>query len=338
MRSSSSPVTRSCFLPSIALFAALVIFFLASGANLAARWNADPNYSHGFLVLPISLLLAWFALKDSPYPEKGELNLGILNVVAGIVFHWAAIVFDWPLLDFPALALCLRGLALAAGGKEWAAKVRFPILFLFFMFPLPTAWTAWVSLQAQEMVAAGAASILDVLFVCHRQGTTLNIAGVREKLVVAEECSGLRQMIAFLALAALLGYLSNRKPVHRILLLILAIPVAVLANLVRVLLMGIGARLFGGGWIDSWLHDAPMLFSLPFGIALFFLLDRLLAGSSAKKLVESDPLTPAPLPQTGAEGNEAATFAECGVAGDAALPGEGAAAVSTASQTAANVS
>jgi len=255
--------------------------FATSALALFQRWDADPNYSHGFLVLPISVFLAWIALKDAPLPERGDLSLGLLNVATGIIVHCIAMVVSWPFLDFGALALVFRGAALAVGGAEWARRVRFPILFLFFMFPLPTAWTAWLSLQLQEIVATVSAGVLDLLFVCYRQGTTLQIAGVREKLVVAEECSGLRQLIAFLALAALLGYLGNRPPLRRVLLLVLAIPVAVIANVVRVLLMGIGARWFGASWIDSWLHHAPMLFSLPFGIVLFLVLDRFLGGRAA---------------------------------------------------------
>lgn len=262
--------------------------FATSTLSLMERWDTDPNYSHGYLVLPISILLGWYALRDAPLSEGGELGRGMLNIVAGVVAHLGEVLISWIFLDFIALALVIRGIALIIGGGEWARRLRFPILFLFFMFPLPTAWTTWLALQLQEFVAMVAGAVLNVLFVCYRQGTSLQIAGVKEKLLVAEECSGLRQMIAFLALGALLGHLGSRGMFHRIALLVVAIPVAVFANVVRVLLMGMGARWFGVRWMDSWLHHAPMAFSLPFGILLFLAIDRLLSGPRAKEAGPGD--------------------------------------------------
>jgi exosortase len=262
--------------PGAAVFVALALavcavagLFYSTFSLLVHRWEADPNYSHGYLVGPISLVLAFFALRKAGWPEKGELPLGLAYVGCGVIIHLAALVLSWPLVDFLALAAVLRGLAVAAGGRQWAAALTFPIVFLLFMFPWPTAWMARAALFLQESVAVISTTVLDLFVVCYRQGTSLHLAGVKEPLVVAEECSGLRQIVAFLALGALLGKLSGRSMPFRLVLLLLAVPVAVLANVLRVVLMAAGAVWYGTSWLDSWLHHAPAMFSLPLGIALF---------------------------------------------------------------------
>jgi exosortase/archaeosortase family protein len=94
---------------------------------------------------------------------------------------------------------------------------------------------------------------------------------VTQPLVVAPECSGLRQMEAFLAIAALAGFLSNRSVVFQGLFLLMAVPASIAANVVRVLLMAVGVKLFGLGWLSGRLHDTPALFTVPLGMGLLFL-------------------------------------------------------------------
>jgi exosortase len=148
----------------------------------------------------------------------------------------------------------------------------FPILFLFFMFPLPVVWTSYAALWLQEWVSSISTEVLQMFLVCRRQGNAIFLAGLKDPLIVAEQCSGLRQIVAFVALGTLLGKIDNARPVQWILLILAAVPVAILANVVRVLMMGFGASIFGVGWInDSWLHHAPALFSLPLGLVLYLL-------------------------------------------------------------------
>jgi exosortase len=281
------------FLPLILLAAALAGLFAPAVLALAQRWEADPNYSHGYLVPLISLALAWHAYQKAGAPERGAPAVGVAWIFVGVSIHLAAILGSWPLLDFPAIVLVLHGVAVAAGGREWARHFGFALLFLVFMFPWPTAWMARAALFLQEWVSIIAASVFDLFVVCYRRGTTLKIAGVEEPLVVAEECSGLRQIVAFLALGALLGKLSGRGVGYRLVLLALAVPVAVLANVVRVLLMGLGAVFFGTGWIKGWLHHAPAAFSLPMGIVLYlaisFLLERIWPHGQASTKEEPCP-------------------------------------------------
>ncbi len=271
---SSAPLPSTAPRPAALLWlgavaGCLALLFGPTVAGLWQRWASDPNYSHGFFVLPVSATFAWLYLRGAGRPRDGDAVLGCLSVLAGSLLHLAAVVIAVPLLDFAGLALVLRGVAVAAGGREWARGLTFPILFLFFMFPLPGLWTAQAAVWLQDVVSRASAVLLDLFFVCYRQGNALHVAGLPGPLFVAEECSGLRQLVAFFALGAILGRWWLAPWPARLLLLAAAVPVAVAANVLRVLLMAFGARLFGVGWLSGWLHDAPALVSLLLGLALY---------------------------------------------------------------------
>jgi exosortase len=264
----SSPSRGTVLIPLAVAGAALAVLFAPTARLVVKIWDTDPNYSHGPLVLGISLLSAGFALRTMGRPDsdRGATTLGVMSIVAGVLVRFVATFLRWPLIDFVALALILRGLAVAAGGRGWARPLTFPVVFLVFMFPLPAVWIAHVALFLQEWVATTCAAVLDIFVLCYRQGTSLYLAGVEEPLVVAQECSALRQVVAFLALGALLRWLSGRGGGFRLAMLVAAIPVAILANVLRVLMMGFGAVWFGTSWINSSLHHAPRWLACPWGL------------------------------------------------------------------------
>jgi exosortase len=252
--------------------ALLIVLYSSTILMLAQRWMDDPNYAHGFLVPLISGWLAWRWYRRQAAPSERRRFLGGMEIVAGGLLHLAAMVVVWPPLDFAGLVLIFRGAALAVGGRAWASGLGFPTFFLFFMFPLPVGWTGALAIWLQEVVSWVSAGVLDLFWVCHRSGHSLYLAGLDRPLVVAEECSGLRQLVAFVALAALIGYLAQGTLRSRSGLVLAAVPVAIGANVLRVLLMAIGAKYFGAGWMASWLHDAPALVTLPIGVGLLLML------------------------------------------------------------------
>ncbi len=269
-----SPSAMHC----AAVVVLLGLLFLPTFIGLTRIWLLDDSYSHGFLVLPLSLWLALRYLKRSDIPLEGETVLGGLSITTGCLLHLVAYVLGWFLVDFLALFFVLRGLAVTIGGRTWAGGFTFPILFLFFMFPLPVTWTSALALWLQDLVSQASAGLLDLFVVSYRRGNALFVAGVPEPLVVAEECSGLRQMVAFLALGALVGYLSGRSLWWRGTVLLLAVPAAVAANVLRVFFMAMGVKLFGANWLSSWMHDVPALITLPLGLGLLLAVGWLLGS------------------------------------------------------------
>ena len=275
------------------VLAALVLLIAALFAPLLVpvelAWQRDQNYSHGFLIPLICFALAWRAWSRAGPPMQGERRMALLTLVPGAVLLLAATIVPWPLLTFASLCLILRGTAVAIGGRTWAGYFTAPILFSFFMFPVPVAWTGYAALWLQDVVSRISAHIIDLFIVCRRTGTILELAGVPGTLYVGEECSGLRQLVSFLAFSVLLGLILDRAVWQRLLLAALAIPIAVMANVVRIVIMAGGAYHFGTNWMNGWLHDAPAAFTIPVGFSLLIALDWLLNRRSTAPLTASTP-------------------------------------------------
>jgi exosortase len=250
--------------------------FFVTLRQLVELWSRDPNYNHGFLVLPITGWLLIRAFRRAGPVGAPNRRLGWFALMLGAVAHLTAILFALPLVDFLALLFVARGGLLFVGGLKWAGAFTFPLAFTVFLFPLPPMLLSTVALWLQDIAARVSETVLGLFVVCTRNGHTIRIAGMDGSLVVAEECSGTRQIVAFVALAALFGHLSNRSTLYRVFLLVSSIPVAITANVLRVVLMNLGAYWFGTKWLGGWLHDAPALFSLPVGLVLFFAIDRVL--------------------------------------------------------------
>lgn len=277
-----------------------VALFAGTFANLLRLWDMDPSYSHGYVVPMISAWLAYRIYRRIGPPIEGDLRLSLTGILLGVVCQLAASVVRWPPLSFLGLICVIRGLLVAAGGRKWAAEFTFPLLFLFFMFPLPVTWTSYAALLLQDIVSRMSESVLSLFLVCTRVGHTIRIAGLDQSLVVAEECSGLGQIVAFVAFAALLGHLMQRPGWYRVVLILVAVPIAVFANTLRVVLMNVGAYWFGTRWMHGTLHDAPALFGVPVGVVMFLLfdhvLDRLVFGKP-EPTPEAGTGTPTATPQ-----------------------------------------
>jgi exosortase len=230
-------------------------------------WRLDPNYAHGWLVLGLGGYLLGQALRTTARGVP-RLTLGVCEFGAGAVLHLASQVVPWPLLQFAALFLMLRGCLLAVGGTSWAGAGLVPSLFFIFMFPLPVSWSSAIAVWLQEQVSWLSAGFLNLYWVCVRRGCILYLAGFDLPLVVAEACSGLRQLVAFAALAVLLGQWLKRPGWQILLLVIAAVPAAIMANTLRIVLMAALAQALGSDWLQSWLHDLPALLTIPLGIAM----------------------------------------------------------------------
>ncbi len=269
------------WLAGAAVLALLAAIFSGAALELWSAWQSDPNYSHGPLVLPLSLLFAWLYLRNHPPEPHADALAGSLSIVAGGLLHGVSLLFASLWADYLALVLILRGLAIAVGGKRWAAGLWFPILFLFFMFPLPFFVTNHLAVQLQNVVSAASAVILDVLVGCTQRGNELTLASMpRTPLKVGQECSGVRQAVAFFALATVLAYGALRSWGWGLLLVALAVPIAIITNILRVLLMALGILWFGPGWSASSLHDVPALLTMPIGLLLFFGCVKMMERSS----------------------------------------------------------
>jgi exosortase len=235
------------------------VLFFARFRELYSLWQHDDNYSHGFLVPFVSAFLAWGVYKKQGAPREGSLRAGLLWIVTGCVLHLWSAVIGGATVDFLALCTLLYGTAALAGGRAWAKGFSFPILFLFFMFPLPVIVTDRAATMLQATVTPVAAFVLELFVPTARDGNHLKIAG--QGMEIGEACSGLRQLVSFGALTSLVAYLSSRNLFFRLGIVLAGFPVAILANLLRILLMAFLLVQFGP---ESISDEKPLILGLTY--------------------------------------------------------------------------
>lgn len=262
-------------LPRLLLVVLLSAFAIPTFLGLVSGWENNPDYAHGwFLVTAIGWLL-WQA-QPWNHASKPESLLGSLMMLSGGLLHLGTLVIPLPLLDYAAWVLLLRGVALCLWGRS-GAQALMPILaFGFLLFPLPMVWLNSLALLLQNVIAQVAEYVLGFFWVCLRRGPLLQLAGMETPVSVAVECSGVRQLLVFLAMAWFLSLQLHGPWWKKVLLGVASLPIAIVANVIRVLVLVVVARQWGASSIDGILHNAPLLITLPAGaVLIWFLYQRL---------------------------------------------------------------
>jgi len=233
--------------------------------------GADSYYSHGFLIPFISLFFVW-QLKDQLQDVQLEPSwAGFALVLFSLGLHLlGTTLYIFSISGF-SLFFLIIGLTLFLAGKEAGKIAWFPLSFLLFMFPLPMAVIGLVSFPL-KIFAAKAGVWIVRSFGVPVYGEGFNITIPTGKLLVGNPCSGLRSLIAFLALGAVLAYMAKLSGVKKWVLFLCSIPIAVISNLVRVPILILVSHAYGleAAAPDTLVHTGSGL--LVFVLGFFLLL------------------------------------------------------------------
>jgi exosortase len=236
-----------------AISALLVVLYHRILLSLVEEWIQDPNYSYGFFVLLFCAWVLWRrrnVLRSTPTKPAafglviiaGALGLLILGVV-GAEFY----------LSRTSLLLLIAGLIIYFLGWRMLGAVLFPWAVLLLTIPLPTIVFNQVSLPLQ-FEASRLASDLAILagVPVLREGNVILLPNLT--LDVAEACSGLRSLMSLITLAIFYGYIFEQRLTRRFLLVVAAIPIAVVANAVRIMGSGVMGEYWGPDKAEGFFH------------------------------------------------------------------------------------
>ncbi|MBN1437062.1 MAG: exosortase/archaeosortase family protein [Sedimentisphaerales bacterium] len=258
------------------------ILFREELLSLWNRWTSDASESHGFLIPAFSLYflyqdrLRWSQLKAKPSFWGLLLIFGSLFMYAGFFY----IGMGYP-RQVSILGVLLGTILLLGGWRAFWLSLL-PVLFLIFAMPLPARMYYQISMPMRELASAAATMILNVMpnidwveatgVVIH--GTHLGADGAAEpfSLNVAEACSGMRLLQAFLALGVAMAYLEKRPIAHRVVLVCSTIPIAIFCNMLRVLLTGFIHIYIGADYATGTLHTLLGMAMLVVAFGLYGLL------------------------------------------------------------------
>ena len=225
---------RQLFPPTLTtiLFALL---FAEPVALLLRDWWTLPEAGHGLLLAPVALWLAWKAgIRREAVANPG---LGVALLVLAILVRYMSGLAAELFTMRASVVMALAGLTVYHFGFRQLLHWWLPFLLGALAIPLPELITQTLALPLQFKASQMGAALLEMRGIPVRlTGNVIRIPG--NELFVTEACSGLRSLTALLALAVLLGGLVLRSPITRALLVLLAIPIAVVINGVRVFLTG----------------------------------------------------------------------------------------------------
>jgi len=211
------------------------------------QWRSDEDMSHGFLVPIVILWIIWRERERwrSLPTEPSWWGLALLALAAGLQFGGALGVglFAASL----AFLLSVAGAVLCLGGFKWLRALAFPLVLAIFMLPKLAIVYNQATLPLQLLASRIAAGILTVSGIgVIREGNILDVGGHR--VAVAEACNGIRYLLSLGFMAVVFGYVADSKTWMRLALLFAAIPIAILAN---------GVRVAAAGWLPSLEAGTP---------------------------------------------------------------------------------
>jgi exosortase len=242
----------------IAAFLALA--FAPAVIALARVWSSVDYYSHGFLV---PLVAYWIAQREGntrlrPRDERAPAGAAVIGL--SLALYAAGLAASGAGLQGLGLIVAVAGGALYLLGPEGLRALAFPIAFLVFMLPLPSAWLTPLILDLQLSVSSAAVALLHALGVAvAREGNVILLAS-GDSLFVEEACSGITSLVTLTPLAVMLAYFTQRARWRRLALVAAVVPAAMGANLLRVVFTVIAAQHLGAERAtSSALHESAGL-------------------------------------------------------------------------------
>ncbi len=225
----------------IALLIASVTVIVLSWSNilkLVDDWNSLPSYSHGFLVPFVALLLVYLDKKQLTRIQDQPSLWGVVFISAGVL---CLLIGTWSGLDFIrqiSILFLISGIIAGYWGLRTLNALRFPVLYLLFMIPLPFIVFNSIAFPLQILAAEGASNILNGIQIpVFREGTIIHLPHI--SLGVEEACSGIQSLVSLLAISVLMKKLGHLEGVTGVLFALSAIPIAILANMMRIAGTGI---------------------------------------------------------------------------------------------------
>lgn len=254
---------------------ALLLVYWSVVTGLVSDWSNDDNYSHGFFIVPLALYFAW-ERRDKILAAPHQPSLLGLVIVAGSLFLLIAGLLGAELfLSRVSIVLTLTGAVLFLFGWPMLRVLAFPLAFMLLMIPLPALIFNKIAFPLQLLAShVGEYSVRSLDIPILREGNVLILANA--KLEVAEACSGIRSLVSLFTLGIVFGYFVDNRVWVRTFIALSAIPVAILANGLRVASAGVAAHNYGTAGVEGLFHEFSGWVVFVVAFLMMFALQRLL--------------------------------------------------------------
>jgi exosortase len=263
------------WIPFLAISLILAVIYYRVAIKLVYDWYTIPDYSHGFLVPFFSLFLLWdkrTVLANTPIRPTWRGIPLVLMAIAILILGVYGVDLFTARISFVFLA---AGIIWTMSGWPMLRELRFPLLVLVLAIPFPTIIFNQITFPLQLFASRIASQILPMLGVpVLLQGNVIQLPVM--KLEVAEACSGIRSLMSLFTLAIFYGYFLERTPRARLLLALASIPIAVTANVFRIVGTGLCVQYWDPDKALGFFHEFSGWVMFVISLACLYLVHRLL--------------------------------------------------------------
>lgn len=265
---------------------------ISKQVELSLRYPED--WGHAFIMPLVAGYAVWLQRKTLASLRPRVFVPGLLALLFGVfAYFYSAVVIRNHMATGFSTVIALYGVVLFLLGARYAQVLFLPIAILALCVTISNMVMDAVVFPLQLLASDGAFRVLGVLgklfgFAVAIDGNVLSVDG--NQLNVAEACSGLRMLVAFYALSAAIALLGCRRWWHRIAVLMLAGPVALLVNISRVAVLGLATLVnpdLASGSAHSWIGTALLFPAMLLFMGMIWLM---------KKATPDEPRTAAPAP------------------------------------------
>lgn len=273
VEASSLNVKQDLSRTAIALLAvlfltALIWSYWTTLTAMAYKWWNDPQYSQGYLV-PFFSLVILYLRRDRLEKITATLDpRGLILVVLGMLIHVACGFINQDWIDGISLMIVIAGLFWLFGGWSimwWAWPA---VMFLIFMIPLPHSVETGLAYPLQRIATIGSLFLIQASGIpAVAEGNVIFLS--QSRIGVMEACSGLSMLLIFFALAAAMVVIYRPPILDTVIIILSAIPIAIIVNILRITATGIAQEWFGEEAAEKIFHDWAGWLMMP--VALGFL-------------------------------------------------------------------
>ncbi len=264
---------------TLALLAVTVWSYWPTIVVLFKDWQRDDDYSAGQLVPLIALFLIWRERKTLGRCLLRPCWWGIALLILAQAARFYGLLFMYESAERYSMILTAAGLVLMVAGWQIFRCVSWILLLLFLMVPLPGRVHNLISGPLQKIATTGSVFLLEAFGVRVSQEGNVIVLNESIDMAVAEACSGLRMLMAFVIVAAFMAYMVNRSRRQKAVLLLSSIPVAVMCNILRLCVTAVLFLLASAEVAQKFFHDFAGLAMMPIAVLLMFgelwLMDKL---------------------------------------------------------------
>ena len=256
-----------------------IIFLLSYVPALFWMWDRwftrDSYYSHGILIPFVTAFLIWQKKDELKIIAPQRSGWGLPLIVIGVLIHLMSSLLRIYFSSGFSMLIVLVGLILHFYGSAILKKIIFPIAFLFFMIPLPLVVIVNISFKMKLFAADIAAKLLNYMgLLAVREGSIIQMR--HAYVIVDDVCSGLRSLISLAALGSIFAYWLNGAMYKRIFLFVSTIPIAIVTNVCRVVLLASISEIWGPPYATGWIHDVSGFFVFALAFVLLYVVGKLI--------------------------------------------------------------